>query len=65
MLGRTQQYHLPAVADFFDMNPSYHYSRDFVHNTNKGFMNSVTELLELYSNMNPELEKWYYHTLAK
>ena len=52
---RTQQYHLPAVAHFFDMNPSYHNSREFEQNTNKGFINSVTKLVELYSNMKSEL----------
>jgi len=62
---RTQQYHLPTIADFLDTIPSYHYWRDFVHNTGKVFKNSVTEMIELYSNMNPDLEKWYDDTLAK
>ena len=62
---RTQQYHLPTIADFFDMNPSYHYWRDFVHSTSKIFKNSVTQLIEQYSNVNPDLEKWYDNTLTK
>ena len=62
---RTQQYDLPTIADFFDMIPLYHDWRDFVHDTSKVFKNSVTQLMELYSNMNPDLEKWCDNTLAK
>lgn len=49
---RTQE-QLPTVADLLDMNPFYHYSWDIIHNTNKVFKRSASELIELYSNMNP------------
>lgn len=56
---RTQQYPWPTGADIFDMNPLYHYWRDILHNTSKVFKDSVTELMELYSNVNPNLKEWY------
>ena len=62
---RTQQYQFPTIADSLDMNPLYHYWRDIVHITRKIFKNSVTELIEFYSNMNPDLKKWYDRYVGK
>jgi len=58
------QQQLPAVADILDMNPLYNYWWEILHNTSKVFKSSVTELTESYSNMNPELGKWYDNTFA-
>ena len=61
---RAQQYPLPLpVADSIDMNPLFHSWWDILHNTSKVFKRSVSELAELYSNMNPAL-KLYGDILA-
>lgn len=54
---RVQQ-QFPTYADFFDMNPLYHYWYDILHNTSKVFKHSANELIELYSNMNPTLKSY-------
>jgi NTE family protein len=68
---RTQKYMWPTLADMFDMNPLYHYWRDGLHNISKVFKHSVTDLTdlylsdltELYSNMNSSIKNWF-DTLA-
>jgi len=54
----------PTVADSLDMNPFYHYWWDIAHNTGKVFKHSITELVEFYSNLNPDLRKWAEDLLA-
>jgi predicted acylesterase/phospholipase RssA len=58
------QQQAPTGADILDMNPLYHYTRDIIHNTSKVFKHSAAELLEFYSNMNPDLKKWFDDALA-
>jgi NTE family protein len=53
------QRQFPTQADFLDMNPFYHYWWDIIHNTSKVFKHTFTELLEFYSNINPDLNEWY------
>jgi NTE family protein len=61
---RAQKYPFPLpVGDSIDMNPLFHSWWDIVHNTSKAFKRSVSELAELYSNMNPAL-KLYGDMLA-
>ena len=61
---RDQQYPWPTIADSLDMNPLYHYWWDNAHNGSKLFKHSVTELIDFYSNINPDLKKWYEDMLA-
>ena len=60
---RAQQ-QAPTVADILDMNPLYHYWLDIVHNTSKVFKHSFIEMIKFYSNLNPDLRKWYDDMLA-
>jgi NTE family protein len=61
---REQQYPWPTVADSLDMNPLYHSWWDNTHEGSKLFKHYVTDLIESYSTINPELKKWYEDVLA-
>ncbi len=61
---RDQRYQWLTVADGLDMNPLYHCWWDTLHNSSKLFKHSVTELMEFYSNINPDLKKQYDDMLA-
>jgi NTE family protein len=60
---RAQQ-QAPTIADSLDVNPLYHYWRDTIHKTSKVLKHSATEMIEFYSNMNPDLKKWYDDMVA-
>jgi NTE family protein len=63
----SQKYELPTLADIAAMNPIYQFWWDNTHNTSKILKSYSTELLEnssrlfaaLYSNLNPNWDKWY------
>jgi NTE family protein len=59
------QEQFPTYADFLDMNPFYHYSRDLIHNASKVFKQSFTELMDVYSsNIDPNVKKWFENSGA-
>jgi NTE family protein len=52
------QKQFPTFADFLDMNPFYRSWWDILHNTSTVIKHSASELIELYSNMNPTLKSY-------
>ena len=46
-----------------DMNLVYRFWWDTIHNISKVFKHSVSESIELYSNMNPSFKNWYDYVI--
>jgi NTE family protein len=56
---RYQEYPLPTLADFLDMNLLYHMWWDIMHTTNEAAKSSTSTLIEFISNINPYLKNLY------